>query len=48
LFKWLENKNLISTGLFSFQAMLAGTAVFAVGLLLVVNFPGKKVVKLTP
>jgi hypothetical protein len=47
LLKCLENRKLFSTGLFSFLAMLAGAAVFAAGLTLVVNPPGKKVVKLT-
>jgi hypothetical protein len=41
VFLWMF-MNVISTGMFSFQAMVAGTAVLAAGLSLVVNPPGKK------
>lgn len=41
VFLWMF-LNVISCGMFSFQAMLAGTAVLAAGLTLVVNPPGKK------
>jgi hypothetical protein len=46
VFLWMF-LNVISSGMFSFQAMLAGTAVLAAGLTLVVNPPGKKMEDLT-